>query len=124
MTYKEICANMTNAGWGSHAVLCANGITDPGFDRKGTNFCTVGSIKRLDTYALYEHQGRAPDSSEWAGQPATLEWLDPQGGTAAAPKQFQAWIYRDKGLVGFINREGKHLLCALSDVERKLVPKK
>ncbi|MGC9453202.1 MAG: hypothetical protein ACP5I4_17350 [Oceanipulchritudo sp.] len=120
MTYKEICKKMTGAGWGSHAVLCQKEIHDPAFDRRGSNFCTEDSIQRLDTYALYQQQGPAPDSSDWVGEPVDFIFYEPKSGGGTIRKKFKAWIYRDKGLVGFINREGKHLLCTLSDVEGKL----
>lgn len=119
MTYKEICKAMTGKGWGSHAVLCAKEIKDPSFNRQGTNFCTVGNIERLDTHALYKQQGQAPDTSGWVGEPVDFSFLEPaKGGTTR--RTLKAWIYRDKGLVEFINRQKKHLLCALSDVEHRL----
>jgi hypothetical protein len=123
MRYKDICNQMDAAGWGNHAVLCAKGIADPSFNRKGKGFCMVGNIKRLDTYALFELQGRAPDSCNWVGEAATLEFYDPLSGGSTITRRLQAWIYRDKGLVEFINRKNKHLLCSLSDVEKKLTLK-
>lgn len=120
MTYKEICKSMLAAGWGSHAVLCAKLVKDPHFHRRGSGFCTVGNIKLLDTYTLFTQRGRVPDHSEWVGEPARMEWLSPKSGGGTQAFRCKAWIYRDKGLVGFINPEGKHLLCALSDVESSL----
>ena len=120
MTYKELSNKMNNAGWGSHPVLCLKEIRDPGFSRQGTPFCTVGNLKRLDTYTLYEQQGKAPDASDWVGEPIDFSFLEPTG-KGTKRKQFKnAWVYRDKGLVGFINDRKQQMLCALSDVEKVL----
>ena len=120
MTYKEICGEMAAAGWGNHFVLCAKQIGDPFFNRRGAGFCTVGNIKQLDTFTLYEQVGPAPDMSNQAGERVRLRFYSPCSGGGTNSFDFPAWIYRDQGLVEFVNNHGKHLLCALSDVEHKL----
>lgn len=120
MTYQEICEEMSRAGWGSHAVLCLKDIDDPFFDRKGRKFCTVGNIKRLDTYSLYQQFGPAPDLSDLPGEPVDFVFYEPGKGGGTNRLKFKAWLHREKDLVEFINNKGKHLVCALSDVGRKL----
>ena len=120
MTYQDICSKMNKCGWGNHWVLCAKEIRDPHFNHQGSKFCTVGNIKRLDTYALYEQQGQAPDVSEWVGEAATLRAFEPSSGGSTNSANLRAWIYREKGLVSFVNKKGQHLVCSLSDVEHSL----
>ena len=118
--YHVLCREMGKMGWGSHAVLCLKHIDDPFFDRKGKPFCSATNLKQLDTYTLYEQMGKAPDFSDAPGEPVRFKFYEPRKSGSTLEYDFPAWIYREEGYVEFINREGKHMICALSDVDHKL----